>query len=47
MSPHLGCVVGIANHYNATGITSQYQRSVVIDDAGRTSRIQYTGPKMT
>jgi hypothetical protein len=45
-SPQLGWVVGIVNHYNATGITSQYQRIVVTDDAGRTWRIQYTGPKM-
>jgi hypothetical protein len=45
LSPQLGWVVGIINHYNATGITSQQQRIVFTDDAGRTWHIQYTGPK--
>jgi hypothetical protein len=35
----------VAYHYNATGITSQYQRIVFTHDAGRTWRIQYTSLK--
>jgi hypothetical protein len=45
LSPQLGWVVGVVYHHNATGITSQYQRIVFTDDAGRTWRIQYTSPK--
>jgi hypothetical protein len=45
LSPQLGWVVGVVYHHNATGITSQYQRIVCTDDAGRTWRIQYTSPK--
>jgi len=44
VSPQLGWVAGIVNHYNATGITHQDQRIVVTDDGGRTWRIQYTSP---
>lgn len=44
VSPKLGWVAGIVNHYNATGITRQDQRIVVTDDGGRTWRIQYTSP---
>jgi hypothetical protein len=45
LSSQLGWVVGMVYHYDATGITSQYQRIVFTDDAGRTWRIQYTSPK--
>jgi hypothetical protein len=45
LSPQLGWVVGMVYHYDVTGITSQYQRIVFTDDAGRTWRIQYTSPK--
>jgi Photosynthesis system II assembly factor YCF48 len=44
LSPRLGWVVGIVNHHNATGITSQYQRIVFTKDAGHTWQIQYTSP---
>jgi hypothetical protein len=44
VSPRLGWVVGIENHHNATGITSQHQRIVVTEDAGRTWHTQYTSP---
>jgi photosystem II stability/assembly factor-like uncharacterized protein len=44
LSLQVGWVVGVVNHFNATGITGQYQRIVFTDDAGRTWHIQYTGP---
>ena len=47
MSPQLGWVAGIVNHYNATGITSQDQRIVFTNDAGRTWHVRYTSRKAT
>jgi len=44
VSPQLGWVAGIVNHYNATDMTRQDQRIVVTDDGGRTWRTQYTSP---
>ena len=47
VSPQLGWVAGIVNHYNATGITSQDQRIVFTNDAGRTWHVRYTSRKAT
>jgi photosystem II stability/assembly factor-like uncharacterized protein len=47
LSTQLGWVIGIVNHYNATGITGQNQRIVVTKDAGRTWHIQYTSPRVS
>jgi hypothetical protein len=47
LSPQLGWVAGIVNHYNATGIISQDQRIVFTNDAGRTWHVQYTSPRAT